>query len=356
MVKFVGGPSVGAYKNYNNHRIAREGQFRMPRNYGTIKNETKIVIRNYNQCNHTQTASTPWYLMLPMFSDLLKGIVDLFKKPEPEPEPTPPPPPEVKVEEKVIEKPKNDPVVETPTPKPVTPEVKTEFTPEEIVNTTPEKEETIEYTVAEGKQKTITLKGKERETAIKKFGLTGANAEKAIVTKAPLWGTLAKCYGCENTPAFRNAFKAECKDLGIMEGEGAVHNHKIDQNFPKTITVDGKEYTYQSGIYDKQENWDLNYYIPNQPGDFKTYGTNEKKETKTTPGTTTKTTTWSGTTTIRYDSNKDGKLDKNDATHTVTSSDMKSKEAVQKDLDKQIKDLKLDSTLTEIANKNIFGS
>lgn len=50
MVKFVGGfsPSTNAYKSYKNHTIAREGQWRMPRAYGSVKKEVKINIREYN--------------------------------------------------------------------------------------------------------------------------------------------------------------------------------------------------------------------------------------------------------------------------------------------------------------------
>lgn len=50
MVHFVGGPSVGGYKSYINHTTAREGQWRMPRNYARPKVDIKI--KNYNYCNH----------------------------------------------------------------------------------------------------------------------------------------------------------------------------------------------------------------------------------------------------------------------------------------------------------------
>ena len=350
MVRFVGGPTVSAYKDYNNHRVARPGQWRNLRNYGSVTNNTKIVIRNYNYCNHSAAPRMPWFARIPILGGLLLSLINVLK-PTP-PVVTPEPEPETKIEETPDNKGKGSGVVE------VKPDVATEIVSNTVEEPGEKITETIEYTVAEGKQKTITLTGNEREAAIKKFGLTGDAATKAVVTKAPLWGTLAKCYGCKNDAAFREAFKAECNKLGIMEGDGLVHNHKIDQNFPKEITVNGTKYQYQSGVYSNQENWDVSYYIPNEnSSSYKTYGTNEKKETKEKAGTPTQKTTFTATTKIwTTDTNGDGKIDKKDtATHTKTATGTTEKEAKDK-LTAEIKGLNLGADLTKLATDNIFAT
>lgn len=74
MVKFVGGPSVGGYKSYINHTTAREGQWRMPRNYA--RPNVKIDIRNYNTCCHQQSVNTGF--QLPAWLQWLQGGIGLL--------------------------------------------------------------------------------------------------------------------------------------------------------------------------------------------------------------------------------------------------------------------------------------
>ena len=116
MVKFVGGPSVSAQKSYYNHRIARPGQFRIPRAYGSVKKETKIVVRNYNYCGNSYGNYGGWQLpsWLQWFQLGANWLQNLIPQPKAPEQPTPTPEVKKKEETKPVEEQETETEVEKP--------------------------------------------------------------------------------------------------------------------------------------------------------------------------------------------------------------------------------------------------
>ena len=333
MVKFVGGPSVNAYKNYRNHTIARPGQFRMPRNYGSVTNKTTIIVRNYNQCNCGPKMN--WLAAMPMFGDLLKGILDLFKKPEPVVEP--------KVEETTI-KPKEETVVKTEEPekteKPVTPTPIIEgniFSDEKVEGGKEAKKLTTTILDAE----MYTIRNKSKDRTVTKNGTTVT--QKAY--NAPLWQTLGKSYTTTTpdgktkqlkiTPEFQKFFINKY----LKGDEAKVWDLGKDQEFITELEWKGETYTFNAETFKNKANWDL--YWVDEKGKNQV-GTTEADYSKAEAGT--KKETWTASTSFKLDANNDGDFnDAGDINLTFNATSTTSADDVKKQLEEQINK----STLTK---------
>ena len=236
MVKFVGGPSVSAQKSYYNHRIARPGQFRIPRAYGSVKKETKIVVRNYNYCGNSYGNYGGWQLpswlqWLQLGANWLQNLLPQPKTPEP-----PTPEPEIK------KKKDPEPVEENPEPEPE-PEVEKPEKPEE-----PEKPKETQANVTLSAESKKTPDKVEEQT-VKVFNKT--TRKDAHHNEGYTWQSLQNAYVAEdgstvpNTTAFRNWFRETylngATDIGINE-----------QHYPKTITYGGKTYNFDKEKYKPQ--------------------------------------------------------------------------------------------------------
>ena len=240
MVKFVGSfqASPNAYKSYKNHTIAREGKWRIPRAYGSVKKEVKINIREYNYggnyANYGGFQLPSWLQWLQFGFGLVnqyipqrqaapvtvppqdnnpfaKELEDLKKEIE-----------DLKAEnEKLKKKPvETDPEVEDPEKdKPFDLKANVNLSTEEVVttNTTPDTEE---------------------ETTIKVNNTT--KKVKDNTYEGYTWTSLQNAYVAEdgstvpNNPSFRNWFRQtylnNATDSGVNE-----------QHYPKEITYGGKK-------------------------------------------------------------------------------------------------------------------
>ena len=183
MVKFVGGPSVSAQKSYYNHRIARPGQFRIPRAYGSVKKETKIVIRNYNYCGNSYGNYGGWQLpswlqWFQLGANWLQNLLPQPKTPEP-----PTPEPEIK------KKKDPEPVEENPEPEPE-PEVEKPEKPEE-----PEKPKETQANVTLSAESKKTPDKVEEQT-VKVFNKT--TRKDAHHNEGYTWQSLHNAYVAED--------------------------------------------------------------------------------------------------------------------------------------------------------------
>ena len=226
MVKFVGGPSVSAQKSYYNHRIARPGQFRIPRAYGSVKKETKIVVRNYNYCGNSYGNYGGWQLpsWLQWFQLGANWLQNLIPQPKVQEQPTP-------------EQPTPDPVVkkkDDPDPVEDDTDKKTEVeTPSDPKNNIFASEAEI---IEEVKTETKEIKEEPKSTTVN-IGLevkTLSDGTKEY--SARLWDAVANGYGFPNTKANRDEFRKTY--LG-----GADYIPKGDQQLPNKVIIGGQEYT-----------------------------------------------------------------------------------------------------------------
>lgn len=220
MVKFVGGPSVSAQKSYFNHRIARPGQFRVPRAYGSIKKETKIVVRNYNYCGSSYGCGwqlPSWLQWAQVGVNFLQGLIPQPKVPtQPTVNPLQDDLDDYKkkiedLEAEIEELKKKDP--ETP----VEPKKPTETPDSSEISF--KKEVTPGQEAKAGEITTIP--------AMVKFGKKLPDGRVQFQG----WQTLADAYGVPNTEEFRNWFRINhLKDL-----KTAIWEPGKIQNFPKEI-------------------------------------------------------------------------------------------------------------------------
>lgn len=227
MVKFVGGPSVGGYKSYINHTTAREGQWKMPRNYAAPK--LKVDIRNYNYCNN-QTGYTgfqlPAWLQWAQFGmNFLQSLIPAPKEApaaQPETNPLQAELDKLKEEMEKLKKEnqdlKNKPAEEKPK---VEEPKKAEDNSEISFNT--------ETTGAEEAKEGKLLTTEAKTNIIKKRTDGKVNYQG--------WATLANAYGIPNTEDFRNWFRKEHLQGKTIWGVGT-------QNFPTEITYKSQTYTF----------------------------------------------------------------------------------------------------------------
>lgn len=320
MVKFVGGfsASTNAYKSYKNHTIAREGQWRMPRAYGSVKIEKKYEIKQYNYCGSSygnyggfqlpswlqwaqfgmnwinqlipQREYTPATVQPQDNNPFAKELEDLKKEME-----------ELKAEN---EKLKNKDKVEEPKKedKPVDINANVDLSTEEEVKTT-----TTPDTVEE---KTIKVNNKTRKVSGNTYeGYTWTSLQNAYVAED---GSTVP-----NSPSFRNWFRQTylngATDIGVNE-----------QHYPKEITYGGKTYSFNTDKYKPTQ-----YTIDNG---YKGTSAHTSAVTETKKGTTTTSSTWKGSATATW-KDKDGK----EHTKTVTVSGQASKDAAIAKLKADIK-------------------
>lgn len=319
MVKFVGGfsPSTNAYKSYKNHTIAREGQWRMPRAYGSVKKEVKINIREYNYGGNyanyggfqlpswlqwaqfgmnwinqliPQREYTPATVQPQDNNPFAKELEDLKKEME-----------ELKAEN---EKLKNKDKVEEPKKedKPVDINANVDLSTEEEVKTT-----TTPDTVEE---KTIKVNNKTRKVSGNTYeGYTWTSLQNAYVAED---GSTVP-----NSPSFRNWFRQTylngATDIGVNE-----------QHYPKEITYGGKTYSFNTDKYKPTQ-----YTIDNG---YKGTSAHTSAVTETKKGTTTTKSSWSGVATATW-------KDENGQEHTKTVkvSGMESDKAARTKLEADIR-------------------
>lgn len=307
MVKFVGGPSVSAQKSYYNHRIARPGQFRIPRAYGSVKKETKIVVRNYNYCGNSYGNYGGWQLpsWLQWFQLGANWLQNLIPQPKVQEQPTP----EQPTPDPVVKK-KDDPdPVEDDTDKET--EVETPSDPDPAERP---KETQANVTLSTESE---TTPDKVEEKTVKVFNKT--TRKDANHNEGYTWQSLQNAYVAEdgstvpNTTAFRNWFRETylngATDIGINE-----------QHYPKTITYGGKTYNFDTDKYKPQLiTLDSGYN-----------GSSAKTEAKTE--TIKGTTTWRGVAIATW-TDENGKEQKK----TVTVNNQASKDNTIAELKKLIK-------------------
>lgn len=286
MVKFVGGfsASTNAYKSYKNHTIAREGQWRMPRAYGSVKKEVKINIRKYNYGGNyanyggfqlpswlqwaqfgmnwinqliPQREYTPATVQPQDNNPFAKELEDLKKEIE-----------ELKAENKKL---KNKPAETDP-------EV------EEPETEKPKDSSEISFTkdVTEGQE------AKEGETlttpAMVKFGKKLADGRVQFQG----WQTLADSYGVQNTAEFRNWFRQnhlKGLDKDIWQ-PGVVQNFPTEINYPEGSD---KKYSFDPDKFANAHD----YHTPNGKSKVRVGNLAERKGPGT-PATEGKT-TYTGT-------------------------------------------------------------
>lgn len=314
MVHFVGGPSVGGYKSYINHTTAREGQWRMPRNYARPKVDIKI--KNYNYCNHgavnTGFQMPAWLQWAQFGMSFLQGLFPAKQEaPAAQPEVNPLQAELDKLKEDMEKlKKENEELKNKPTdtdPKVTnTPETETnanvDLSTEEVVTT-----ETTPDTVEE---KTVKVFNKTKKL--------NANQNEGYT-----WQSLQDAYVAEdgstvpNSPSFRNWFRQTylngATDIGVNE-----------QHYPKEITYGGKTYKFDTGKYKP--------HTINTSTGYNGTSAKTKAVTETKKGTTTTRSSWKGVAKATW-TDKDGKTQ----TKTVTVSGMASKDATIKQLKADIK-------------------
>lgn len=317
MVKFVGGPSPNAYKSYKNHTIAREGQWRMPRAYGSVKKEVKINIREYNY--HGNSYGNYGGFQLPAWLQWLNAGMGWVNQFIPQPQETPVAPTpnnndqtledlqkqidELKKENEEL---KNKPTTEVEDPKkenkPVEINANVDLSTKEDVETT-----TTPDTVEE---KTIQVNNKTRRVSGSTYeGYTWTSLQNAYVAED---GSTVP-----NSPSFRNWFRQtylnNATDIGVNE-----------QHYPKEITYGGKTYKFSTDKYKPTQ-----YTVDNG---YKGTSAHTSAVTETKKGTTTTKSSWSGVAKATW-TDKDGKTQ----TKTITVSGMESKEAAIAKLKADIK-------------------
>ncbi len=306
MVKFVGGPSVGGYKSYINHTTAREGQWRMPRNYG--RPNVNIKVRNYNTCCHQSSVNTgfqlpAWLQWFQFGANLLQSFIPAPKQETPEAPATNSNDQTLKDLQKQIDdlKKENEALKKKPAP------VETPETAEEAEK--PATSFDVEVSAEEVKDKKteeITL------TTEAPANITKKNSDGTVNFQG--WNTLAKSYGVENTLEFRNWFRTE----HLKNKEAAIWGAIENQNFPTTITYNNKTYTFNAETF-------KNPIDTNDPTKNKKIETaNMDQQTDTIETTTT---TYKGRATATW-TDKDGKS--HTVTHNTTQTDFKDKDTAKR--------------------------
>lgn len=313
MVKFVSGPSVNAQKSYYNHRIARPGQFRVPRMYGSVKKEVNIKVRQYNTCGGSY--HTGW--QLPSWLQWMNFGANLFQSWLPSYSPQPTNQPEAnplqsqlddlnkKYEDLLAEnkKLKEGKGTEEPEKKEAeTVNANVELDTKEVVKTTTTPD-TVEEKTIKVNNKTKRISGNTYE------GYTWASLQNAYVAED---GSTVP-----NSPSFRNWFRQTylngATDIGVNE-----------QHYPKEITYGGKTYSFNTDKYKPTQ-----YTVDNG---YKGTSAHTSAVTETKKGTTTTSSTWQGSATATW-KDKDGK----EHTKTVTVSGQASKDAAIAKLKADIK-------------------
>lgn len=246
MVKFVGGPSFGGYSAYRNHVVAREGQFRVPRNYGCVK--IKYTEKNYNYCNHGSYGfggfggfqMPAWMQWMQFGLGWLQQLLPMFT-PQPQPQPQP------------VVQPDPTPTKTDPTPTKTDPTpTKTDPTPTETdptpTKTDPEpaKEVDDKFDVSANAEE-VTETSEENITttteAVVKKGRTRSNGK----VEYQGWETLTAAYKVPNTLAFRNWFRQKYLNGKDVWNVGTQH-------FPTEITYpegSDNKYTFNGETFAK---------------------------------------------------------------------------------------------------------
>lgn len=322
MVKFIGGPSINAYKNYRNHTIARPGQFRMPRNYGRMSTRTTIIMNGGNTCHRNygcgwgygQSSLMGFMNLMPMIGSFFTNLFGLFA----------PKQPAITQNQNNNIFADNKPVTTTKTYTPTsrtataTPVAETKVEEEEDNNDNQNIEATgsLTYSISttQGTENTpTTVEVKPNE--MRATRISTPPEKEGLWAKGPLMETLAKSYIEKGSSPERRPSGTEL--TAVIEhlranvlGNNHIFDHQKTQHFPAEITVGGKTYTFDKTYFIDKNNWQK----------YEMKGTqrvgNAQAPTPTrTPGTTT--TTYKGSITVAgktYQSNGKTKADdvKND--------------------------------------------
>lgn len=288
MVKFVSGPSVGAQKSYYNHRIAREGQFRIPRAYGSVKNEVNIKVRNYHYCGGSSYSGWQmpgWLQWLGFGMNFLQSLIPqrptYTEKPQVQVQTNPLQSQLDELNDRIDElEAENKKLKEGSTAKKEEP--KTDFTVESEI--TQESNE-IEKEVKEN------VPGKDLRTAI---NIT-RNPNNSNQTTG--WDRIIDGYvGPDNKPASSAERKQILQQLRqeLFNGDQNKFFNGGEQFVPNTIKIGDKTFTFNKANYDNSNKWvDLG-------GNITSVNTEAKRTeaTTTTKKVTEEVTTFKGKTTV----------------------------------------------------------
>ncbi len=264
MVKFIGGPSINAYKSYRNHTVAREGQWRNLRPSYNTKSTVNIKIRNYGNHGHSYGGygfgfggfQLPAWMQWAQFG--LNWLTQLFPQKQPTVDETNPfaaQLEELKAENEELKKKLEQ---KQPSPEPVKPNG--EVPSGEVVTPDPGKGnvEPLPLTNPEGVQvetettpdaseikiKTVTTQGVEAKegelltTEVKVPKAKKNSSDNSIEYHG--WNTLCNSYGIPNTREFRDWFRQK-----YLNGND-VWKSNTAQNFPNTIVYpEGSQNKYE---------------------------------------------------------------------------------------------------------------
>lgn len=279
MVKFVGGPSPNAYKSYKNHTIAREGQWRMPRAYGSVKKEVKINIREYNY--HGNSYGNYGGFQLPAWLQWLNAGMGWVNQFIPQPQETPVAPTPNNNDQTLEDlqkqidelKKENEELKNKPTK-----EVKETEEPKEPEKPKDSSEISFKKEVTEGQE---AKEGEALTTpAMVKFGKKLADGRVQFQG----WQTLADSYGVQNTAEFRNWFRQnhlKGLDKDIWQ-PGVVQNFPTEINYPEGSD---KKYSFDPDKFANAHD----YHTPNGKSNVRVGNLAERKGpgTAATEGKTT---------------------------------------------------------------------
>ncbi len=270
----VGGPrqNFNSLKCYVNHTTAREGQFRMPRNYAAPKVDIKIKQTNINTCctpSFGAPVQVPWWMQV-------LNTIGMFLPAETPAAPAAPA--ENPLQKQLDEANAKIKELEAAQKKEKTPEVEKEKETTEIeedfkVEDDVKEEEITETTPDTVEEKTVKVNNKSRKISGNTYeGYTWTSLQNAYIADD---GTPAP-----NSAAFRNAFRqavlSGATDIGVGE-----------QHYPKEFTFGGKTYKFNMDKYKPTQ-----YTVDNG---YSGTSAHTQAKTETKKGTTTTTKVYTGT-------------------------------------------------------------
>lgn len=330
MVKFVGGPSVGGYKSYINHTTAREGQWRMPRNYS--RPNVNIKVRNYNTCCHQSSVNTgfqlpAWLQWFQFGANLLQSFIPAPKTETPEAPATNSNDQTLKDLQKQIDDLKKENEALKKKPAPV--ETPVEEPKVEVDNTVKDAGEIKFNTITLGEQAEEPDKVLTTEVGVPK-GKKKTNGDVDYYG----WNTLTNAYGVPNTKEFRNWFRQKYLN-GDDVWKAGTQNFPTEINYPEGSDT---KYEFNKGKFLEKP---LDTHHPTNKGSGVKEGNTQKQVKKghaAQAGYTTHGGSYTGTV--------------NGKTYTVRSDGQKDQTAVREDMSKQLQNKGLTKEQADNAVKN----
>ena len=266
MVKYIGGPSINAYKNYRNHTIARPGQFRMPRNYGRMSTRTTIIVNGGNTCHRNygcgwgygQSSLMGFMNLMPMIDSFFTNLFGLFAPKQPAI--TQNQNNNIFADSKPVTTSKTyTPTSSTATATPVTGTKVEEEDNNDNQNINATGSLTYSISTTSGTENTpTTVKVKPDEMRATRID-TPTN-KSGTWAQGPLMETLAKSYFEKGTDPAKSPSGAELTAVinhlktTVLKGKD-IFDHKTTQHFPAEITVGNKTYKFDKTYFINRDNW-----------------------------------------------------------------------------------------------------